>query len=75
MACGDALTLFCAGEAAQVASIERFIGKKVERVKLSEFAYTYTALFDEDKLGPASGRKTLGARIGKGYYFGPSRRR
>ncbi|MFM7806140.1 MAG: DEAD/DEAH box helicase [Verrucomicrobiota bacterium] len=75
MSSGDALTLFCAGEAAQVASIERFIGKKVERVKLTDFAYTYTALFDEDKLGPASGRKPMGARIGKGYYFGPSRRR
>ena len=75
MSSGDALTLFCAGEAAQVASIERFIGKKVERVKLPDFAYTYTALFDEDKLGPASGRKPMGARIGKGYYFGPSRRR
>jgi superfamily II DNA/RNA helicase len=75
MSSGDALTLFCAGEAAQVASIERYIGKKVERVKLSNFPYTYTALFDEDKLGPATGRKTLGARVGKGYFFGPSRRR
>jgi ATP-dependent RNA helicase RhlE len=75
MATGDALTLFCAGEAPQVASIERFIGKKVERVKLEGFNYTYTALFDEDKLGPASGRKSVGARIGKGYYFGPARRR
>jgi superfamily II DNA/RNA helicase len=75
MSSGDALTLFCAGEAAQVASIERYIGKKVERVKLSDFPYTYTALFDEDKLGPATGRKTLGARVGKGYFFGPSRRR
>jgi ATP-dependent RNA helicase RhlE len=75
MSSGDALTLFCAGEATQVASIERYIGKKVERVKLSNFPYTYTALFDEDKLGPATGRKTLGARVGKGYFFGPSRRR
>jgi superfamily II DNA/RNA helicase len=75
MSSGDALTLFCAGEAAQVASIERYIGKKVERVKLPDFPYTYTALFDEDKLGPATGRKTLGARVGKGYFFGPSRRR
>jgi len=75
MSSGDALTLFCAGEAAQVASIERYIGKKVERVKLADFPYTYTALFDEDKLGPATGRKTLGARVGKGYFFGPSRRR
>jgi superfamily II DNA/RNA helicase len=75
MSSGDALTLFCAGEATQVASIERYIGKKVERVKLSDFPYTYTALFDEDKLGPATGRKTLGARVGKGYFFGPSRRR
>ena len=75
MSSGDALTLFCAGEAAQVASIERYIGKKVQRVKLPEFPYTYTALFDEDKLGPATGRKTQGARIGKGYFFGPARRR
>ena len=74
-ASGDALTLFAAGEAPQVAAIERFIGKKVERVKLPGFDYTYTALFDEAKLGPISERKTKGVRIGKGYYFGPSRRR
>jgi ATP-dependent RNA helicase RhlE len=74
-ATGDALTLFAAGEAPQVAAIERFIGKKVERVKLPGFNYTYTALFDEAKLGPLSERKTKGVRIGKGYFFGPARRR
>jgi ATP-dependent RNA helicase RhlE len=74
-ATGDALTLFTASEAPQVASIERFIGKKVERVKLDGFNYTYTALFDEDRHGPLSERKTRGARIGRGYYYGPARRR
>ena len=74
-ALGDAFTLFCAGEAPQVAAIERFISRKVERVKLAGFNYTYTALFDEAKLGPLSERKTKGMRIGKGYFCGSTRRR
>ena len=35
----------------------------------------YVALFDEAKLGPLSERKTKGVRIGKGYFFGPARKR
>jgi superfamily II DNA/RNA helicase len=72
---GDALTLFTASDAGQVATIERFIRKKLDRVKLDTFDYQYTALFDEARLGPASQRKSRGGRIGKGYFFGPARGR
>ena len=73
-ASGDAFTLFTASDAQDLQSIERFIGKKIERVKLEGFPYQYTVLFDEAKMGPVSG-KSRGARIGKGYFFGPARRR
>ncbi len=71
---GDAFTLFTASDAQDLQSIERFISKKIERVKLEGFPYQYTVLFDEAKLGPVAG-KSRGARIGKGYFFGPAKRR
>ena len=73
-ASGDAFTLFTASDAQDLQSIERFISKKIERVKLEGFPYQYTVLFDEAKLGPVAG-KSRGARIGKGYFFGPAKRR
>ena len=74
---GDALTLITADESNHVHAIERFVGKKIDRVKIEDFAYTYTALFEDEKPGgvPAHQRRARGARVGKGYYFGPSRRR
>ena len=74
-ATGDALTLFVAGDAPYVQAIERYIKQKIERVKLEGFPYQYTALFDEQRLGPLAQRKSRGARIGKGYFFGPARGR
>jgi len=73
-ASGDAFTLFTASDAQDLQAIERYIGKKIERVKLEGFPYQYTILFDEAKTGPVTG-KSRGARIGKGYFFGPARRR
>src|SRR5258707_12296763 len=75
-AAGDAFTLMVAEDASHVAAIERFIGKKIERVKLENFNYKYTALFDEatDKRS-AYERKVKGGRLSGGYYFGPTRRR
>ena len=58
-------------------TIERFIGKKVPRVKLDNFDYQYTALFEEEKQGqkPSFPGKVRGARVRGGYFFGPARRR
>jgi ATP-dependent RNA helicase RhlE len=72
---GDALTLMTAEDAQHVAAIERFIGQKIERTKLEGFPYLYTALFEEMKPGgkPLHLRRSRGARVGRGYYYGPPR--
>jgi ATP-dependent RNA helicase RhlE len=74
---GDALTLMVAADASHVYAIERFIGKKVPRVKLDNFDYQYTALFEEEKPGqkPSFPGKVRGARVRGGYFFGPAKRR
>jgi len=74
---GDAFTLMVAEDAPHVYAIERFIGKKVERVKLENFNYKYTALFEHGKPGQPEGYqgKTRGVRLSGGYFFGPARRR
>ena len=76
-ASGDAFTLMVAEDSSHVHSIERFISKKIERVKLENFNYKYTALFEEGKPGQPQGyaRKVKGVRLSGGYYFGPARRR
>src|SRR5438034_1672217 len=73
---GDAFTIMVAEDASHMAAIERFIGQKIERIKLEGFNYEYTALFDEatDKRS-AHERKVKGVRLSGGYYFGPARRR
>ena len=76
-ASGDALTIMVAEDAPHMTAIERFISRKIERIKLDNFNYTYTALFDEGKAGSggdATGR-ARGVRLSGGYYFGPARRR
>lgn len=75
-AAGDAFTLMVAEDTRHMEAIERFIGRKIEHVKLPDFAYQYTVLNDEvrRKQGiPTGGSR--GARIGRGYYCGPARRR
>lgn len=75
-ATGDAFTLMVAGDIKHVEAIERFIGQKVERIKLEGFSYQYTALFEEAKRGqPALSGRIQGVRLSGGYYFGPARRR
>jgi len=73
-ATGDALTIMVAEDASHVQSIERFIGQKIPREKIENFAYKYTALFDQDVDGVA-GRRTKGVRVSGGYHFGSTRRR
>ena len=76
-ATGDAFTLMVAEDGQHVHAIERFLGKKIERVKLENFNYKYTALFEAGKPGQPEGYqgKVKGVRLSGGYYFGPARRR
>jgi len=80
-ATGDAFTIMIAEDASHVFAIERFIGKKIERVKLENFDYRYTALFEEGKAGPGGAApggfpgKVRGGRVHGGYHFAPGGRR
>jgi ATP-dependent RNA helicase RhlE len=64
---GDAFTLVIAEELKAMADIERFIGQKIPRLRLKNFPYLYTALFEEGK-GPI--RPVKGFRTSRGYSFG-----
>jgi len=44
---GDAFTILTADEIEYADSVENFVGHKIERRKLEDFNYTYTALLDE----------------------------
>ena len=70
---GDAFTIFTAEEMDHVRSIERFIGAKIPRLKLENFDYLYTTLFNEEQI-PAGGFKK-GVRTLTGYSFGGRRRK
>jgi len=74
---GDAFTLMVAEDSKHVAAIERFISQKISRVRLENFDYRYTALFEEEKPGQPKGfdRRVQAVRIRGGYYFGPAKRR
>jgi len=74
-ATGDAFTLMVAEDVRHMAAIERFIGQKIARVKLEGFDYQYTTLFDEKDDRTARERRIVGVRMGKGYFFGPAKRR
>ena len=64
---GDAFTLVIAEELKAMSDIERFIGQKIQRLKLKSFPYVYTALFEEGK-GPI--KPVKGFRTSRGYSFG-----
>ena len=49
---GDAFTLLTADELDFATSVERFIDRKIERKKLAEFDYAYTALLDDKPAKP-----------------------
>ena len=74
---GDAFTIMIAEDAPHVYSIERFISQKIPRVKLENFDYTYTALFEEAKAGQPQGfpGKVRAVRVRGGYHFAPGKRR
>jgi ATP-dependent RNA helicase RhlE len=74
---GDAFTIMTAEDSSHVFAIERFISQKIPRVKLENFDYKYTMLFEEGKPGAPKGfpGKARGARVHGGYHFAPGRRR
>jgi ATP-dependent RNA helicase RhlE len=75
---GDAFTIMIAEDAPHVFAIERFISQKIPRVKMENFNYTYTALFEDGKPGAAAGGfpgKVRGGRVHGGYHFAPGGRR
>src|SRR5580700_4245916 len=75
---GDAFTIMTAEDSGHVFAIERFISQKIPRVKLENFEYRYTALFEEEKPGNKSGGfpgKARAVRIRGGYHFSPGGRR
>jgi ATP-dependent RNA helicase RhlE len=76
-ASGDAYTLMVAEDIRHVNAIERFISQKIPRVKLENYDYRYTALFEEGKPGhpQGGGGRVRGARVRGGYFYGPARRR
>jgi ATP-dependent RNA helicase RhlE len=56
LAAGDAFTIVIAEDLPEIAAIERFIGRKIPRVKLEGFPYKYTRLL-EDKPPPPFGQR------------------
>jgi len=70
---GDAFTIFSAEDLDHVRSIERFVGQAIPRLKLENFPYLYTALFNENEM--PTGGAPRGGRTLKGYSFGARKRR
>jgi ATP-dependent RNA helicase RhlE len=72
---GDAVTLVVAEEQKSMLDIERFVGQKIQRLKLDGFPYVYTALFEEGKDGKGGTYRPIkGFRTSKGYSYGRARR-
>jgi ATP-dependent RNA helicase RhlE len=59
---GDAFTILSADELEYAQSVERMIGRKVERRRLEGFDYVYTALLDDDLAQPRVKRKAPASR-------------
>jgi len=55
---GDAFTLVTEEDVRDARSIERYIGSNIERKKLDDFPYVYSALFDESVQAAAVPAKT-----------------
>jgi len=68
---GDAFTLVSGQELPALQAIEHFIGQKIPRLKLENFPYLYTALFETEK--PGGKRAIGGGRTHRGYSFGRRR--
>jgi ATP-dependent RNA helicase RhlE len=71
---GDAFTLVTIEELDYLRAIERFISQKIPRLKLENFNYVATPLFNEQALS-GDRRSVRAVRTTHGYSFSPSRRR
>jgi ATP-dependent RNA helicase RhlE len=71
---GDAFTLMTAEDLPDIIAIERFINKPIERKKLENFKYVYSAIFDEKASGLASKGAIRGGATRKGHSYGIRRR-
>jgi ATP-dependent RNA helicase RhlE len=69
---GDAFTLMSGQELPALQAIEHFIGQKIPRLKLENFPYLYTALFESES-GTSGRRGVGGGRTHRGYSFGRRR--
>ena len=69
---GDAFTLLSGQELPALQAIERFIGQKIPRLKLENFPYLYTALFEPES-GATGKRGITGRRTHRGYSYGRRR--
>jgi ATP-dependent RNA helicase RhlE len=62
---GDAFTLVTEDDVRDARSIERYMGRAVERKKIEGFPYVYSALFDEKVIAEAA-PKTSSSRLHRG---------
>jgi ATP-dependent RNA helicase RhlE len=69
---GDAFTLMSGHEVSALNAIEHFIGQKIPRLKLENFPYLYTALFEPESTA-GKRRAVGGGRTHRGYSFGRRR--
>lgn len=73
-AIGDAFTIMTVEDLPHVKAIENFIGAKVPRLKLENFSYLYTTLFNEEAAEKIL-KNVRGARTLKGYSYSAKKRR
>ncbi|HST30057.1 MAG TPA: DEAD/DEAH box helicase [Chthoniobacterales bacterium] len=70
---GDAFTLMNGEEVPALQAIEHFIGQKIARLKLENFKYLYTVLFEPESA--VGGRRAIGGgRSHRGFSYGRRRR-
>jgi ATP-dependent RNA helicase RhlE len=70
---GDAFTLMNGEEVPALQAIEHFIGQKIPRLKLENFKYLYTVLFEPEST--TGGRRAIGGGRGhRGFSYGRRRR-
>ena len=70
---GDAFTLMNGEEVASLQAIERFIGQKIPRLKLENFPYKFTILFEPESA--VGGRRAIGGgRSHRGFSYGRRRK-
>ncbi len=71
---GDAFTLMTVEDLPHVKAIESFIAAKVPRLKLENFSYFYTTLFNEEAASKLL-KNVRGSRTAKGYSYGARKRK